>query len=251
MMRIYIIQNLNPMPSKSLAQHSIQWVTTEDGSITGYRTDLRSTTSPYTVPVRNHATSLLKAAKSAKRPVRGLLESLIWAWVKFFTNRNDAAHENRTPLLYIGVDFQPPTPEHIPTDQAYAHLIQEALDGVQTTGKTTEVTEGQITLRLHARHWNLLAEETIIDAAYHDPFAPADNPEAWTEACFQWWKKWLNPNARLATYSAAGHVRRALAAAGFWVARAPGPGRKREITIASPSREALAGFDIMAKHRPQ
>lgn len=239
------------MPSKSLAPHTIKWVTTEDGSITGYRTDLGIHYKSIHGARTESRHIFVEGSQISQKAGPWIVGELGFGLGSNFSQTAIAAHHNEKPLLYIGVDFQPPTPEHIPTDQAYAHLIQEALDGVQRTGKTTEVTEGHITLRLHARHWNLLTEETIIDAAYHDPFAPADNPEAWTEACFQWWKKWLNPNARLATYSAAGHVRRALAAAGFWVARAPGPGRKREITIASPNRKALAGFDIIAKHRPQ
>ena len=38
------------------------------------------------------------------------------------------------------------------------------------------------------------------------------------------------PGATFATYTAAGHVRRALAAAGFVVERQPGYGRKRHMT---------------------
>jgi len=39
-----------------------------------------------------------------------------------------------------------------------------------------------------------------------------------------------NPGGTFATYTAAGFVRRGLAAAGFTVARAPGYGRKRHMT---------------------
>ena len=40
------------------------------------------------------------------------------------------------------------------------------------------------------------------------------------------------PGGSAATYTAAGHVRRALAEAGFEVTRAPGFGRKRHMTTA-------------------
>ena len=43
------------------------------------------------------------------------------------------------------------------------------------------------------------------------------------------------PGGTAATYTAAGHVRRALEAAGFAVTRAPGFGRKRHMTIAERS----------------
>ena len=39
------------------------------------------------------------------------------------------------------------------------------------------------------------------------------------------------PGGTLATYTAAGHVRRALAEAGFAVERRPGFGRKRHMTV--------------------
>ena len=40
------------------------------------------------------------------------------------------------------------------------------------------------------------------------------------------------PGGTLASYTAAGHVRRALAAAGLEVERRPGYGRKRHMTVA-------------------
>ena len=40
-----------------------------------------------------------------------------------------------------------------------------------------------------------------------------------------------NPGASFATYTAAGHVRRALQEAGFAVERQPGHGRKRHMTV--------------------
>jgi tRNA U34 5-methylaminomethyl-2-thiouridine-forming methyltransferase MnmC len=37
--------------------------------------------------------------------------------------------------------------------------------------------------------------------------------------------------------------------AGFNVASAPGPGRKREVTFASLSQEALAPYDLLSRER--
>ncbi|MBW7921274.1 MAG: tRNA (5-methylaminomethyl-2-thiouridine)(34)-methyltransferase MnmD [Rubellimicrobium sp.] len=72
----------------------------------------------------------------------------------------------------------------------------------------------------------------MVDAWFLDGFAPARNPELWGEALLAGVAARMAPGATLATYTAAGHVRRALAAAGLTVARAPGFGRKRHMTRA-------------------
>jgi tRNA U34 5-methylaminomethyl-2-thiouridine-forming methyltransferase MnmC len=69
------------------------------------------------------------------------------------------------------------------------------------------------------------------DAWYLDGFAPARNPELWGPELMQAVAAHSAPGASLATYTAAGHVRRALAEAGFTVERRPGFGRKRHMTV--------------------
>ncbi|MGR3494909.1 tRNA (5-methylaminomethyl-2-thiouridine)(34)-methyltransferase MnmD [Citreimonas sp.] len=70
------------------------------------------------------------------------------------------------------------------------------------------------------------------DAWFLDGFAPARNPQLWGEALMAQVAAHMAPGGTAATYSAAGHVRRALAAAGLEVARVPGYGRKRHMTVA-------------------
>ncbi|WP_272976072.1 tRNA (5-methylaminomethyl-2-thiouridine)(34)-methyltransferase MnmD [Deinococcus geothermalis] len=65
-------------------------------------------------------------------------------------------------------------------------------------------------------------------ALYLDGFSPARNPEVWTPALTQRLAAALAPGGMLATYSAAGHVRRTLVAAGLKVEKRPGPPGKRE-----------------------
>lgn len=65
-------------------------------------------------------------------------------------------------------------------------------------------------------------------ALYLDGFSPARNPEVWTPASVDRLAGALAPGGVLATYSAAGHVRRALAGAGLRVEKRPGPPGKRE-----------------------
>jgi len=68
------------------------------------------------------------------------------------------------------------------------------------------------------------------DAWFLDGFAPAKNPELWSDTLLQQVARHTAPGGTLATYTAAGHVRRALAAAGFQITRQPGFGRKKHMT---------------------
>ncbi|MCC6007495.1 MAG: tRNA (5-methylaminomethyl-2-thiouridine)(34)-methyltransferase MnmD [Rhodobacteraceae bacterium] len=68
------------------------------------------------------------------------------------------------------------------------------------------------------------------DAWFLDGFAPARNPDAWEPALMAEVARHTVPGGSFATYSAAGAVRRALGAAGFAVARAPGFAGKRHMS---------------------
>ncbi|MDX2234133.1 MAG: tRNA (5-methylaminomethyl-2-thiouridine)(34)-methyltransferase MnmD [Hyphomonadaceae bacterium] len=66
------------------------------------------------------------------------------------------------------------------------------------------------------------------DAWFLDGFSPARNPAMWSAAAMARLAALSAPDARAATYSVAGDVRRALTAAGFTVAKRPGFAGKRE-----------------------
>jgi tRNA U34 5-methylaminomethyl-2-thiouridine-forming methyltransferase MnmC len=71
------------------------------------------------------------------------------------------------------------------------------------------------------------------DAWFLDGFSPAKNPELWGEDLMADVYRHTRPGGTAATYTAAGFVRRGLAAAGFAVERIPGYGRKRHMTVAA------------------
>ncbi len=70
------------------------------------------------------------------------------------------------------------------------------------------------------------------DAWFLDGFSPAKNPELWGPDLLKSVAECTAPDGTAATYSAAGHIRRALADAGLEVTRSPGYGRKRHMTTA-------------------
>ena len=75
------------------------------------------------------------------------------------------------------------------------------------------------------------AMEDQADAWFLDGFSPAKNPELWNESLMRTVGEKTVTGGTFATYTAAGHVRRALEDAGFEVARISGFGRKRHMSV--------------------
>lgn len=79
----------------------------------------------------------------------------------------------------------------------------------------------------------LRAWDGCADAWYLDGFSPAKNPELWTPDLMLDVAAHTRPGGTVATYTAAGFVRRGMQEAGFDVQRVPGFGRKRHMTRGS------------------
>lgn len=157
-------------------------------------------------------------------------------------------------LVYHSVDWRPVTAKHLRFHDAEGgELARRAVAAVHDDGAREVCIRSDdeaIELHLHAEPWaQVELKPNQADAFYFDPFAKRANPKAWTAASFSRALQAMAPMARLATYSAATAVKRAMFAAGFWVASAPGPGRKREMTIASQSREAMDGLRLLDRQR--
>lgn len=105
---------------------------------------------------------------------------------------------------------------------------------------------GRVCLTIHHDEVALALEQMdfAADAWFLDGFAPAKNPDMWSEVVLARLAGQCAPGARVATFTVAGAVRRGLAASGFDVAKQPGFGRKRErleAVYAGPPRLPLAG----------
>jgi tRNA U34 5-methylaminomethyl-2-thiouridine-forming methyltransferase MnmC len=113
-----------------------------------------------------------------------------------------------------------------PEAAPFADAIAQALAGdgrIETPTLSARIILGDARRTLPA--WDGMA-----DAWFLDGFAPARNPELWEPALLAAVADHTLPGGTVATYSAAGHVRSALADAGFAVTRIPGYGRKRHMT---------------------
>lgn len=106
--------------------------------------------------------------------------------------------------------------------QAQEHVMSGARV-IELPGLKAEILIGDVAQRLPA--W-----EGRADAWYLDGFSPAKNPGMWSEEIMAEVGAHTAPGGTFATYTAAGHVRRSLAAAGFTVERAPGFGYKRHMS---------------------
>lgn len=143
----------------------------------------------------------------------------------------------KTPLRFTSFEAFPMTP----ADMAKAHavwpeLAQEAADfaniwNAEAGVARSDTIDAQVIYgdaRQTLADWGCAA-----DAWFLDGFSPAKNPEMWQADLMAAVGAHTAPNGTFATYTAAGHVRQSLAAAGFAVERIKGFGRKRHMTRGS------------------
>lgn len=137
-------------------------------------------------------------------------------------------------LLYTSFEAYPLPPADIRRALAafpeVARFATPMLD--QLSAGAVELHFPQLTARLvlgDARQ-TLPGWQGRADAWFLDGFSPAKNPELWSPELMREVARHTAPGGTFATYTAAGHVRRALSEAGFIVTRQPGFGRKRHMS---------------------
>lgn len=227
----------------------VQPYQTQDGSITLYDPELdvlyRSSHGAITESehVFLHGTGLSSRAGQDWH----VLELGFGSAINFTcTARAHAARSAGAQLIYHSVEHRPVSPDALSHLDDWAGAIaREALNQAQQapTASLISVTdhERRITLHLHRAPWHSLQLQGFhADAIYFDPFGPEKNPDAWTTEAFATAHTHLAEHGILATYSAAGHVRRAMRTAQLYTASLPGPGHKREITIAAKDAALLS-----------
>lgn len=145
----------------------------------------------------------------------------------------DALRDQTGPIRYTSFEAFPMQPQ----DMARALAAFPDLDA---TPLLAAWTQGARTFTIGPLAVDIVqgdARETLpqwagrADAWYLDGFSPAKNPELWSPDLMAQVAAHTKAGGTFATYTAAGHVRRALEAAGFTVTRAPGFGRKRHMSL--------------------
>ncbi len=85
----------------------------------------------------------------------------------------------------------------------------------------------------------LVENEEQFDCIFHDGFSPRAMPELWTIDLFQLYKKLLNSDGRIITYSSAYAIRSALKQCGLQIRKTIAVGKKSGGTIAFKNSEEI------------
>lgn len=136
------------------------------------------------------------------------------------------------PLRFTSFEAYPMTPDELARAHAAFPELADLAAELRAGWSTRRFTVGQIqaeVITADARN-ALPAWQGRADAWFLDGFSPAKNPELWGDDLMAQVAAHTAPGGTFATYTAAGHVRRALAAAGFTVTRAQGFAGKRHMS---------------------
>ncbi|HBP60894.1 MAG TPA: hypothetical protein DD668_15055 [Alphaproteobacteria bacterium] len=119
----------------------------------------------------------------------------------------------------------------------HAAALRDALPPRWPGYHLVSLCDGRLTLHLHYGDASdiLPSLDFQADAWFLDGFAPSRNPGMWSPDILGHVGRLTRPGGTLASFTAAGHVRRSLESAGFTIARCPGFGRKREMITGTRS----------------
>ncbi len=165
----------------------------------------------------------------------GLGNNFLATWAAW---RDDPQRCER--LHFVSLEKHPPTHDDLARALApspfpsLARALTQAWPPLTPNLHCLAFDGGLVQLLLGLGDAATLARELVarVDAFFLDGFAPARNEAMWSPLLFKSLARLAAPHATAATWSAARVVRDGLSAAGFEVHAAPGPGAKREITLA-------------------
>lgn len=145
----------------------------------------------------------------------------------------------RSRLHYVGIDLAPPSSDQLRRAlwgfDPWRPQVEQLLD--EWPGRVAGVhrlwlEQCELTLHLGAVNEMLTGVTGAFDAWFLDGFSPEKNPGMWEPALWKQLFGLTRSGGRVGSYTAAGHVRRGLAEAGFDVERLPGDPFKRHILAA-------------------
>ena len=226
-----------------------EYVTTEDGTTTVGRKDLGVTYRSMAGAQGESRFVFIEASDFPRgRNAWHVLELGFGLGTNFRMMREAAMHAG-VVLNYTAVENAPVPPKLFTHADFADDDLHQLFVEVHESGEMQQMLREGITLSLYPAEWkDEKLSDLKVDAVFHDPFGPDANPDCWTRETFEWAKSHMKTDAVLLTYGAAGHVRRAMRDAGFFVASAPGYGPKREMALAALQEERLASHRI--RYRP-
>ena len=237
-----------------LERDDLECITTADGSQTLFHRRLHVTYKSEHGAEQESNHIFLEGTNIKTIPENWNVLELGFGSARNFLQTFVLAEEQNVTLHYEALEWEPIPPDliaNIPQSAIAQTAAQTILEQVRQKAERTEVYFGEKKhcLVVHPfSYQKTLISRHFFHALFHDPFAPDVNEESWSVDYFRWAYGVLRKDGILATYSSAGHVRRNLAKAGFYVGVAKGPGKKREITLASAQEDRLSNCKI--KNRP-
>lgn len=135
-----------------------------------------------------------------------------------------------TPLRFTSFEAYPMN--HAQMERALASWPQlgEYAEGLLVGGMQMRTKTLELNVIIGDARETLPKWSGAADAWFLDGFSPARNPELWSPEIMQAVSDHTKKSGSFATYTAAGHVRRALIDAGFEVHRPKGYGSKRHMS---------------------
>jgi tRNA 5-methylaminomethyl-2-thiouridine biosynthesis bifunctional protein len=139
-------------------------------------------------------------------------------------------------------------PSLAPQSRSVMATYPPALEGIHRSFHDTSIAAKSVTLDLvlgdaeqGLSHIHRI-REGLVNAWYLDGFAPSKNESMWEPGVFDQMARLSAPGASVATFTAAGAVKRGLQAAGFSTRKIKGYARKREMIVAvyDPENHDLA-----------
>jgi len=115
----------------------------------------------------------------------------------------------------------------------YKYYLKQAVSYYNNpkTGMHKYIFGADVTLTLICEDVNnaIPKLETTVDAWFLDGFKPSTNPDMWSDTLFQNMARLSHKGTTVSSFTAAGTVRRGLAAAGFTIQKTKGFGHKRHM----------------------
>lgn len=138
----------------------------------------------------------------------------------------------------IGLELDPTVPKAAIAHgflKLWSKRVQQAVSTlalyhqIETAGLQAQLLIGDARQTIQQLH----QDEFLADAIFLDPFSPARCPQLWTVEFLNWVARCLQSTGKLATYSCAAAVRKALLEAGLKISSTRPVGRRSPGTVAS------------------
>jgi tRNA U34 5-methylaminomethyl-2-thiouridine-forming methyltransferase MnmC len=141
-------------------------------------------------------------------------------------------------IYWIGLEFDLLVPQEAIACGLFSDFSPLVIDVLKKIAQNQEIKTDNFQGKLLIGDARISINEVIksrfkSDAIFLDPFSPPKCPQLWTVEFLKLVSNCLKPTGKIATYSCAASVRKALLLAGLYIGSTPNVGRRTPSTIAS------------------